>query len=57
MNQRTAQRVVTDLEEADYLSRERDGRRTRYHLHLVGIPPFGRGSRAREGLLELVTNR
>ncbi|MEW2252314.1 hypothetical protein AB0907_33940 [Streptomyces sp. NPDC006975] len=57
MNQRTAQRVVTDLEEAGYLSRERDGRRTRYHLHLEGIPPFGRGSRAREGLLELVTNR
>ncbi|MFJ9729222.1 helix-turn-helix transcriptional regulator [Streptomyces sp. NPDC101209] len=36
ITERTAQGVVTDLEQAGYLSRERDGRRTRYTLHLDG---------------------
>ncbi|MGW2939419.1 helix-turn-helix transcriptional regulator [Streptomyces sp. NPDC001156] len=34
ITERTAQSIVTDLEQAGYLSRERDGRRTRYSLHL-----------------------
>lgn len=36
ITERTVQSIVTDLEEAGYLSRERDGRRTRYSLHLDG---------------------
>ncbi|MGW2835975.1 MarR family transcriptional regulator [Streptomyces sp. NPDC001286] len=36
ITERTAQGVVTDLERVGYLSRERDGRRTRYTLHLGG---------------------
>ncbi|MFF4978496.1 helix-turn-helix transcriptional regulator [Streptomyces sp. NPDC001046] len=36
ITERTAQSIVTDLEQAGYLSRERDGRRTRYSLHLDG---------------------
>ena len=31
---RTAQNIVYDLEQAGYLSRERDGRRTRYSVRL-----------------------
>ncbi|MGJ5751571.1 MarR family protein [Streptomyces puniciscabiei] len=34
ITERTAQRVVADLEQAGYLSREREGRRTRYTIHL-----------------------
>ncbi|WP_406177369.1 helix-turn-helix transcriptional regulator [Streptomyces sp. NBC_00996] len=34
--ERTAQSIVTDLEQAGYLSRERVGRRTCYTLHLDG---------------------
>ncbi|WP_424852496.1 hypothetical protein [Streptomyces sp. SAI-170] len=34
--ERTAQLIVSDLDKAGYLSRERDGRRTRYTLHLGG---------------------
>ncbi|MFI6357345.1 helix-turn-helix transcriptional regulator [Streptomyces sp. NPDC050743] len=34
ITERTVQSIVTDLEQAGYLSRERDGRRTRYSLHL-----------------------
>ncbi|WP_367326014.1 helix-turn-helix transcriptional regulator [Streptomyces sp. HUAS ZL42] len=36
ITERTAQRIVSDLEEAGYLSRARDGRRTQYDLHLDG---------------------
>ncbi|MFE7958621.1 helix-turn-helix transcriptional regulator [Streptomyces sp. NPDC057413] len=36
ITERTVQSIVTDLEEAGYVSRERDGRRTRYSLHLDG---------------------
>ncbi|CQR59325.1 helix-turn-helix transcriptional regulator [Streptomyces leeuwenhoekii] len=36
ITERTVQSIVTDLEHAGYLSRERDGRRTRYSLHLNG---------------------
>lgn len=36
ITERAAQGIVTDLERAGYLSRERDGRRTRYTLHLHG---------------------
>ncbi|MEU9167001.1 helix-turn-helix domain-containing protein [Streptomyces sp. NPDC048420] len=36
VTERTAQSIVTDLEQAGYLSRERDGRRTRYTLRLDG---------------------
>ncbi|MFI6149726.1 helix-turn-helix transcriptional regulator [Streptomyces sp. NPDC051109] len=39
ITERTAQSIVTDLEEAGYLSRERDGRRTRYRLHVDGTVP------------------
>jgi DNA-binding MarR family transcriptional regulator len=34
ITERTAQSIVSDLEQAGYLSRERDGRRTRYTLRL-----------------------
>jgi DNA-binding MarR family transcriptional regulator len=34
--ERTVQIIISDLERAGYLSRERDGRRTRYTLHLDG---------------------
>jgi hypothetical protein len=34
--ERTVQMIVSDLERAGYLIRERDGRRTRYTLHLDG---------------------
>ncbi|MGW0412831.1 helix-turn-helix transcriptional regulator [Streptomyces collinus] len=34
ITERTAQGIVTDLEQAGYLSRERNGRRTHYTLHL-----------------------
>jgi DNA-binding MarR family transcriptional regulator len=34
ITERTAQAIVTDLEQAGYLSRERLGRRTRYTPHL-----------------------
>ncbi|WP_392961222.1 MarR family transcriptional regulator [Streptomyces sp. LN245] len=36
ITERTAQRIIGDLEQAGYLSRERDGQRTRYTLHLDG---------------------
>ncbi|MEU5117209.1 helix-turn-helix domain-containing protein [Streptomyces longwoodensis] len=36
ISQRTALKIVSDLEEAGYLSRARDGRRTTYTLHLEG---------------------
>ncbi|MFF5011384.1 helix-turn-helix transcriptional regulator [Streptomyces phaeochromogenes] len=36
ITERTAQNIVSDLAEAGYLSRERDGRRTRYTLHPEG---------------------
>ncbi|MEV5802260.1 helix-turn-helix domain-containing protein [Streptomyces collinus] len=36
ISDRTAQRVVADLDAAGYLSRQREGRRTRYTLHLDG---------------------
>ncbi|MBP2051465.1 DNA-binding MarR family transcriptional regulator [Streptomyces griseochromogenes] len=36
ITERTAQSIVGDLEQAGYLSREREGRRTRYILHLDG---------------------
>ncbi|MCT9114428.1 MarR family transcriptional regulator, partial [Streptomyces mirabilis] len=32
ITERTAQNIVHDLEQADYLRRERNGRRTRYNL-------------------------
>lgn len=35
---RTAQSIITDLEHAGYLTRERDGRRRRYGLQLDGTP-------------------
>ena len=33
ITERAAQRIVAELEEGGYLSRERDGRRNRYVLH------------------------
>ncbi|MFF0130379.1 helix-turn-helix transcriptional regulator [Streptomyces mirabilis] len=36
ITERTATSVVSDLEQAGYLSRQRIGRRTRYTLHLEG---------------------
>ncbi|AZP22800.1 MarR family transcriptional regulator [Streptomyces aquilus] len=36
ITERTAQSILTDLEQAAYLRRERDGRRTRYILCLDG---------------------
>ncbi|MDJ0382151.1 MarR family transcriptional regulator [Streptomyces sp. G-G2] len=36
ITERTAQSIVTDLEQASYMRRERDGRRTRYILCLDG---------------------
>lgn len=36
ITERTAQHIVGDLEQAGYLSREREGRRTRYTLRLDG---------------------
>ncbi|MFK4066269.1 helix-turn-helix transcriptional regulator [Streptomyces sp. NPDC029674] len=57
VSDRTAQTLVSDLETAGYLSREREGRRTRYTLHLDG--PFrhpllaGHSLRA---LLDLLTS-
>ncbi|MFD5723540.1 MarR family transcriptional regulator [Streptomyces sp. NPDC127036] len=36
ITERTAQNIVSDLERAGYLRRERDGRRTRYILRLDG---------------------
>jgi len=36
ITERAAQRIVAELEEGGYLSRERDGRRNRYVLHKGG---------------------
>src|SRR5690349_18764842 len=36
ITERTAQKIVADLEQAGYLSREREGRRARYTLRLDG---------------------
>ncbi|WP_329295622.1 helix-turn-helix domain-containing protein [Streptomyces pseudovenezuelae] len=36
ITERTAQSIVTDLEQAGYMRREREGRRTRYILCLDG---------------------
>ncbi|MDX2680100.1 MarR family transcriptional regulator [Streptomyces soliscabiei] len=36
ITERTAQSIVTDLEQAGYVRRERDGRRTRYTVCLDG---------------------
>ncbi|MFI1373363.1 MarR family transcriptional regulator [Streptomyces longwoodensis] len=36
ITERTAQKIISDLEEAGCLSRTRDGRRTTYILHLEG---------------------
>ncbi|MFI1726459.1 MarR family transcriptional regulator [Streptomyces sp. NPDC020489] len=36
ITERTAQSIVTDLEQAGYMRRDRDGRRTRYILCLDG---------------------
>ncbi|CDR08170.1 MULTISPECIES: helix-turn-helix transcriptional regulator [Streptomyces] len=56
ITERTVQSIVTDLERAGYLSRERDGRRTRYTLDLDG--PVRHPAEAHlpvRGLLELFT--
>ncbi|MER7841919.1 helix-turn-helix domain-containing protein [Streptomyces sp. NPDC096040] len=56
ITERTALSIVTDLEQAGYLSRERDGRRTRYTLHMDG--PFRHPAEAHllvRGLMELFT--
>ena len=37
ITERAAQRIVSELEEAGYLSRDREGRRNRYTLH-TGLP-------------------
>jgi DNA-binding MarR family transcriptional regulator len=37
ITERTVQAIVLDLEQASCLSRERDGRRSRYTLHLDGV--------------------
>nr|WP_024126837.1 helix-turn-helix domain-containing protein [Streptomyces sp. F2]AHE39600.1 PaaX family transcriptional regulator [Streptomyces sp. F2] len=57
ITERTAQRIVTELEQAGYLSREREGRRTRYSLHLDGAlrHPAEAHLPVRE-LLELLTD-
>ena len=34
ITERAAQRIVSELEEAGYLAREREGRRNRYTLHM-----------------------
>jgi DNA-binding transcriptional ArsR family regulator len=34
ITERAVQRIITDLEEAGYLSRVREGRRNRYELHV-----------------------
>ncbi|MEU2718213.1 MarR family winged helix-turn-helix transcriptional regulator [Streptomyces sp. NPDC007205] len=48
ITERTAPRIVSDLEEAGYLSRERDGRRTAVHPSPGGrTPSSGRSPRAR----------
>jgi DNA-binding transcriptional ArsR family regulator len=36
ITERSVQRIVSELEEAGYLERERDGRRNRYLIHLDG---------------------
>lgn len=33
VTERAVQRIISELEEAGYLSRERDGRRNRYEVH------------------------
>ncbi|MFJ3445727.1 helix-turn-helix transcriptional regulator [Streptomyces sp. NPDC086081] len=56
ITERSAHRIVTDLEQDGFLSRERTGRRTRYQLH----PQLGRRHPAEahlavEALLALLT--
>ncbi|MFJ9729291.1 helix-turn-helix transcriptional regulator [Streptomyces sp. NPDC101209] len=38
ITERTTQSIITDLEQADYLSRERAGRRTQYTVNLDATP-------------------
>lgn len=58
ITERTALSIVTDLEQAGYLARRRDGRCTRYSLHLNGTlrHPAEAHLPIRE-LLELLTHR
>jgi hypothetical protein len=58
ITERTALAIVTDLEQADYLHRERLGRRNQYTLHLDGSfrHPAEAGLPVR-ALVELFTGR
>ncbi|WP_404200349.1 MarR family transcriptional regulator [Streptomyces tauricus] len=58
ITERTAQSIVTDLEQAGYVRREREGRRTRYILCLEGTlhHPAEAHVPVRE-LLEVFTSR
>lgn len=58
ITKRTVQSIVTDLEQAGFLSRARDGRRTRYTLHPDGtLRPPAEAQLPVRGLLELVTHQ
>lgn len=48
ITERTAQSIVTDLEQAGYIRRERDGRRTRYILCADGTNAVRVGGAAAE---------
>jgi hypothetical protein len=58
ITERTAYGIVTDLVEAGYLVKQRDGRRNRYHIqeHLPLPDPIGRERTIGE-VLELLTAR
>jgi DNA-binding IclR family transcriptional regulator len=56
ITERAVQRILSDLEEAGYITRFRDGRQNRYEIH-VDLPmrhPAQHGKPIRE-LLELLT--
>ncbi|MCX4920070.1 helix-turn-helix domain-containing protein [Streptomyces sp. NBC_00687] len=56
ITQRTAQSIVNDLDQAGYLRRERNGRRTHYSLCLAGTLRHPADAHVPvQGLLELFT--
>ena len=57
ITERAAQRIVSELEEAGYLEREREGRRNRYTLHMeLPLRHPLEGAHSSGELLDLLAN-
>ena len=57
ITERAVQRILTDLEDAGFLTRSKDGRRNAYHIHLnLPLRHSIEGHRTARELLDLIRN-